>query len=126
MATKEKKPIDEFFFVLIAGLLMLVVMLIYWGSPEEAEENATDVEDLEGKFTIGTERTETPSITRFGDFTVSYAMGSDVIKTRKNIEIKKSIISNKYETVSGSITEDMSSITSGFVTIDILDTSTHV
>jgi len=123
MAKKEKKAIDEFLFVLIAGLLMIVVMLIYWGNPEEAEENATDIEDLEGKFTVGTERTETPTITRFGDFTVSYALGSDVIKTRKNIEIKKSIVSNKYETVSGSVTEDMNTITSGFVTIDILDTN---
>lgn len=123
MAKEESKKMDEFLFVLIAGLLMIVVMLYAWGSPEETEENATDIEDLEGKFTVGAEITETPKIVRFGDFTVSYSLGSDVIKTRNNIQIKKSVVSNMYETISGSITEDLSTITSGFVVIDILDTN---
>ncbi len=114
---------DEFMFVLLAGLLMIIVMLFAWGVPEENGENETYIEDFTGTFTVGSGLAEAPKTMRFGDFEVSYALGSDEIATKGNIEIKRNIISETKQRIGGRIDEDMNLVNSGYITIDILDTN---
>ena len=120
MATQK---MDEFIFVLLAGLLMIIVMLFAWGVPEETGDNETNIENMTGTFIVGTQVTHTPKIIRFGDFEVSYALGSDEIVTKGNIEIKRNIISETKQRIGGRIDENMDIVTSGYITIDILDTN---
>lgn len=120
----EEKKGDEFIFVLIAGLIMIVVMLFLWGTPPEIEENISEVsENVSGVFVIGVESQEVPRYIRLGDFSVSYSVGSDVVAKKTNVEIKNGLVSDESFKMSASIDKDMNVVTGGFITIDILDTN---
>lgn len=121
---KQKGAIDEFAFVLVAGLIMIIVMLLIWGVPsEEGEENVT--ENITGVFVIGTQLQDVPRHVRIGDFTVSYQVGSESISERRNVDIRKGIWDDKHESMGGEIRKDMNLVTGGFITIQILDTNSE-
>jgi hypothetical protein len=201
---KGAGKIDEFAFVLIAGLIIIVIMLLMWGVPTETETpvvtptsqsltikrgrsdsflldiNVTsdqvtlkatgiisdwikfsnnnfessglntvkvtvtvpygteerdypstiEVESAEGgKATVslivtviseiggGVEETVIPH--PIGDFTVTSAAGSEVIKSKTNSEVDK----NNKVSVSGTIEKDMKFVTDGFITLDVFYTN---
>jgi hypothetical protein len=109
---------DEFIFVLMAGLLMIGILLVAWGEPGENGVNGTQVL-IENPFSIGTFPRDVPRQISLGDFTVSYAVGSEVLETRNNVEIegKESI------SMSSTIEQDMSMVTGGFLNIHVRETN---
>jgi hypothetical protein len=121
MRLRNKGAIDEFAFVLLAGLIMIVVMLIIWGVPSEVTENVT--ENVSGIFVVGARPQDVPRSIRIGDFPVSYALGSKVLMENKNIEVKKGMFENKYHKTSVGIEQDMDSVTGAFFVVDVLDTN---
>jgi hypothetical protein len=201
---KGAGKIDEFAFVLIAGLIIIVIMLLMWGVPTETQIPAVSpssqsltikkgssdsffldinvtsdlvtltakgiisdwikfsdndfesaglskvkvtvnvpygTEERDYPCTIEVESTEggkaTVSLTvtvirevegevketlrshSIGDFTVTYASGSEVIKSKNDVEINK----DKEVIMSGTIEKDMNLVTDGFITIDVYYTN---
>jgi hypothetical protein len=197
---------DEFVFVLIAGLIIIIVMLLIWGVPTEIQvptlsptsQSLTIIRGSSEKFILkinvtsekvtlipkgtisdwitfsnndysssglsnievtvkvpyGTEereysgsieiesveggkivfpltvtvisKTQTNEVSNthyFGDFTVTYASGSETIKSVSNVEVRKSMNEDKKVSFSGRIEKDMSIVTDGFITIDVLYTN---
>ena len=120
---KTKGAIDEFAFVLLAGLIMIIVMLLIWGIPSEVTENVT--ENVSGVFVVGARPQDVPRNIRIGDFSVSYAIGSKILNEEKNIEVKKGMFVDKYYKTSVRIEQDMDSVTGAFIILDVLDTNSE-
>jgi hypothetical protein len=205
---KGQGKFDEFAFVLLAGLILIIVMLLVFGVPSELEipivnptEKTLSMErgssddftleinvtsklvTLTAKGTIAgwisfsdnnfesqglsivevtvkvpsgaDERTHTGSIivesqeggevtiplsikvkepteedeeevTRtvyVGDFIVSYAQGTEIVKTERDIEVKKSMSQDKKTTISASITRDMDLVTDGSLVLNVFYTN---
>jgi len=201
---KGAGKIDEFAFVLIAGLIIIVIMLLMWGVPTETQiptvspssqaltikkggsdsffldiNVTSDLVTLKAKGIIsewikfsnndfgsaglskvkvtvnvpyGTEERdyygtieiesaeggkatvslivtvireveggpiETSRSHSIGDFTVTYASGSEVIKSKADMEINK----DNKGSMSVTIEKDMSLVTDGFITIDVYYTN---
>jgi hypothetical protein len=124
MVRKGQGKIDEFAFVLLAGLIMIIVMLLIWGVPsEEVEENIT--EDITGLFVIGARVQDVPRHIRIGDFSVSYQVGSETISEKRGVEVRRGILANEHESMSGEIKKDMELITDGFIVIQVFDTNSE-
>lgn len=116
--------IDEFVFVLLAGLIMIIAMLLIWGTPsEEGKENIS--ENMTGVFVIGARIQDVPRHIRIGDFSVSYEVGSETIAEKRNVEVRSGIWEDKHETISGEILKDMVLVTDGFITIQVSDTNSE-
>ena len=109
---------DEFIFVLLAGLLMIGILLIAWGVPGQEGVNGTQV-IIEDPFSIGIFPKDVPRQVSFGDFKVSYAVDSKVIESKTNVEVKGK---DKFS-MSGMIDQDMSMVTGGFLTIHVRETN---
>jgi len=120
---KAQGKIDEFAFVLLAGLIMIIVMLLIWGIP--SEETGTNITEgnITAPFVVGSQPQDVPRTIRIGDFSVSYAAGSKIINEQNNVKIEKGMFNNKYHKYSVAIDEDMDSVTGGYVIIDVLDTN---
>jgi len=207
MAKIGQAKLDEFAFVLLAGLIMIIVMLLAWGVPgpreipvvtpdsvdmeiERGDEDSfilkinvtskkvslsstgtiadwiefsdndfevtglTNVEvtidvprkadEREHLGTIIVESEEggkteipvtidvispyaEPSEIReekfFPDITVSFAAGEEVLKSERNVLVRKGLNENKYFKMSARISQDLDFVTGGAITIDILDTN---
>lgn len=117
-----RKGIDEFVWVLAAGLMVIVIMLYMWGTPSPPP-NVTD--NVTGTFAIGVFPQDIPRYIRIGDFSVSYAVGSEIIKTEKNVEVRKGLFETKDHKMSVELDRDMSLVTGGFINIRILDTNSR-
>lgn len=120
---RQKGAIDEFAFVLVAGLIMIVVMLLIWSVPSEVGENIT--ENVTEIFVIGAQFQDVPRHIRIGDFSVSYQVGSEALSERRNIEIRKGVWEDKHENMGGEISKDMDLVTGGFILIQVLDTNSE-
>jgi len=121
---KGQAKIDEFAFVLLAGLIMIIAMLLIWGVPsEEGKENIS--ENITGVFVIGARIQDVPRHIRIGDFSVSYEVGSETLAEKRNMEVRKGIWEDKHETLSSEILKDMGLVTDGFITIQVLDTNSE-
>ena len=118
-----KKGLDEFVYVLAAGLLFIMVMLLWVGITPEVPENVTNITQITGAFSIGHYPKDVPRYIRIGDFSVSYAVGSEVIKTARSVEVRKGLFENKYYTMSGEIEQNMDLVTNGFIVMSILNTN---
>ena len=116
---------DEFFFVMLVGLLMMIVMIIMWGESDITDTNSTDLEDIEGEFTIGTFESENPRVIRFGDFDISFSLGSSSVTEQSDIYVKKSLFSEQNRKISAQIENDISEVTSAYLIIDVLDTNSQ-
>jgi len=200
--------LDEFAFVLLAGLIMIIVMLLAWGVPKPTEipvvtpdsvymdiergdddsfilkinvtskkvslrsagtiadwiefnDNDFEVVGLtnievtvdvprnaderehEGTIIVESEEggkaeipvtidvlspyAEIPSEIReerfFPDISVSFAAGSEALKTERNVLVRRSMYENKYFKMSARIRQDLEFVTGGMITIDIFDTN---
>ncbi|MBD3156103.1 MAG: hypothetical protein GF368_05645 [Candidatus Aenigmarchaeota archaeon] len=109
---------DEFIFVLMAGLLMIGILLVAWGEPGEGGINGTQIV-VENPFSIGMFPKDVPRQISLGDFTVSYAIGSEVIETKRNLEIEGKDVSSMTATME----QDISMVTGGFLNIYVRETN---
>ncbi len=112
---------DEFIWVLLTGLLFIGVLLVIWGIPEQGPGvNVTNgVTKIENPFSIGLFPKDVPRQIVLGDFKVSYAVGSDVLETKRDVEIT----SKKSFSMSKEIELDLSMVTGGFLTIYVSGTN---
>jgi len=122
MNIKGEAKIDEFLWVFFAGMLAIVIMLFFWGTPTPEDnktvENITQARDI---FTIGTYEEVVPRIIRIGDFSVSHTAGSQTLETRKYIEVKKGLFDDKRFSFSAEIGEDFDNIIDGWVNLYVLN-----
>ena len=118
---KGQAKVDEFLWVFFAGMLAIVIMLFFWGTPSPEEnktaENITQARDI---FTIGTYEEVVPRVIRVGDFSVSYTAGSQTLETKKYIEVKKGLFDYKKFSFSAEIGENFDNIIDGWVNLYVL------
>jgi hypothetical protein len=115
---------DEFVYVLLAGLALIIVAIFVWGG--ETGDGTGDIineTDVINPFSIGAFPQDVPRHIRIGDFKVSYAVGSEDLKTDTGVTVKKGTLSEDYHTMSVEIDKDMETVTSGFINLNILDTN---
>jgi len=121
--SKAQGKIDEFAFVLLAGLIMIIVMLLIWGtSSDDTTTNITEG-NITAPFVVGAQPQNVPRSIRLGDFSVSYAVGSKTINEQNNKNIEKSMLKDTRHKFSVVIDEDMDIVTGGYLILDILDTN---
>ncbi len=111
---------DEFIWVLLTGLIFIGVLLIIWGIPEQEGVNVTQgVTNITNPFSIGLFPKDVARQISFGDFKVSYAVSSDVLETKRDVEVNN----RKSLSMSGEIGLDLSMVTGGFLTIYVKETN---
>src|SRR4030067_1850295 len=101
---------DEFVYVLLAGLALIVVAIFVWGgeTPSDQILNNTSVVS---PFSIGAFPQDVPRHIRIGDFKVSYSVVSEDIKTDRAVLVKKGSFGEDYHTMSVNVDQELSSIT---------------
>lgn len=115
----EAPRIDEFAFVLLAGLVLIIVLMVAFTTPGVVNTtNETNV----------TEFNVSPNYNahsiNFNDFTVSYSLGTENLATKKDFEISKGYFSENYVNMVGVVPNDkMPIVTSGFIEIIVEDTN---
>ncbi|MEM5799662.1 MAG: hypothetical protein QXZ43_03280 [Candidatus Aenigmatarchaeota archaeon] len=117
----QAKP-DEFVWVFFAGMLAIVIMLFFWGTPT-IEENQTENITTQARepFTIGTFDQEVPRVIRIGDFSVSHKAGSETLETRKYVDVSKGVFEDKKFSFSTEISEDITNIIDGWINLYVLE-----
>lgn len=124
----SKKGIDEFAFVLIAGLVFIVIMLITWGTSPLPEENVTEEENITFPTRLSLvgvfEKDKTHQFW-IGQFKVSYGIGKETLFTRKNIVVKKGLFHDKSIRFIVNIDESKleNFVTSAFLILEIESTN---
>jgi hypothetical protein len=101
-----ERKIDEFVFVLLAGLVLIITFMV--GFPA--------IEQLEANQTVNMTNVTSGDITKFitlGDFTVSYSIGTETIDSKNNFDVYKSYFDEKSSNLLGSISDDKLSILKG-------------
>jgi hypothetical protein len=101
-----ERKIDEFVFVLLAGLVLIIMFMV--GFPA--------IEQLEANQTVNMTNVTSGDITKFitlGDFTVSYSIGTETIDSKNNFDVYKSYFDEKSSNLLGSISDDKLSILKG-------------
>jgi len=120
---KAQARMDEFVWILLAGILIVLAVLFAWGTPSP-EENATEnITELKSPFTIGTETVDIPRVIRIGDFSISYTVGSEVLATSKYVEVKRGLFEDNIFSMSGKIDHNLNYVTDGWLILDILETN---
>ncbi len=117
----QAKP-DEFIWVLFAGMLAIVIMLFFWGTPK-VEENQTENITAQAReiFTIGSFDENVPRVIRIGDFSVSHTAGSETIETRKYVEISKGLFDDKKYSFSAEINDKLDNVIDGWINLYVLN-----
>jgi hypothetical protein len=208
LKVKGQGKVDEFAFVLLAGLIIIIVMLLVWGVPGPTQvptinptskilsvekgdsekfileinvtsklvtltpkgtikdwitfsdnnfesdgltnvevtvkvPKSTETRDYSGSILVESQergqvtlpltikvktKSEggTEQLSRaiyIGDFTVSYAQGTETVKTENDIEVKKSMSEDKKTTISASIGRDINLVTEGSLILDVFYTN---
>ncbi len=124
MKRKAQARVDEFVWILFGGLVIIMVLLFAFGTQPTTEENVTTgVTTITGEFSIGEVKEDVSRSIRIGSFGVSFVVGPNVLAEEDDIEVSRSLLSSKNFKFSGRIEEDLSLVTSGFLTIDVLDTN---
>lgn len=66
---------------------------------------------------------EVSKLIRIGDFSVSFTVGPNILAEENDFEIKKGLFTTQDFKFSGRIEENLDLVTSGFLTLDVLDTN---
>lgn len=119
----SRKGIDEFAFVLIAGLVFIVIMLVTWGVTPP-EENVTEEENLTFPVKlslVGVYEQDKPHQFWIGEFRVSYGVGKEILFTRNDIVVKRGLFHDKSARFLVSIEESKLKdfVTSAFLVLEI-------
>ncbi|MEM5874711.1 MAG: hypothetical protein QW641_02170 [Candidatus Aenigmatarchaeota archaeon] len=107
----ERKPIDEFVFILMAGLVLMSIIIVYQYQGNQTNvTNATIAENI--KFF------------NFGDFEISYQIGTETVIKRENIKVEKGVFSENFAGFSFEISSDKLGMTKN-ANIEITISSTN-
>ena len=109
---------DEFIFVLLAGLIFIGVLIVVWGVPGEEGVNGNQT-IISEPFSIGMFPKDVARQVSIGDFKVSYAVGSGVLEAKRDV----SVSSKEKFSMSGAIDQDMSVVTGGFLNVYVRETN---
>ncbi len=122
-----EKKIDEFVFVLITGLLMIIAMLYTWGVEESGTTDTENGENvsISGLFSISGQAQDGSRNIQLGDFTVSYTSGKKILGERSNAVITKGLLEDKSIKISGNTDGSLSLVTDGYIIVDVLDTNSE-
>ncbi|MFH8080328.1 MAG: hypothetical protein QXO84_00380 [Candidatus Aenigmatarchaeota archaeon] len=118
---KAQAKIDEFIWVFFAGMLTIVILIFFWGTPKlkiNETENVTQAREI---FTIGSFDENVPRTIRIGDFTVSHTAGSQTIETKKYFEVSKGLFENKKFSFSSEIAENFDDVIDGWIELYVLE-----
>ncbi|MCS7123554.1 MAG: hypothetical protein RMJ17_03215 [Candidatus Aenigmarchaeota archaeon] len=121
MPLKGQAKIDEFIWVFFTGMLTIIILLFFWGTPRvgvNETENFTQAREI---FTIGTFDEDVPRSIRIGDFTTSHTAGSQTIETRKYIEVSRGLFENKKFSFSAEIADNLDNVIDGWVELYVLE-----
>lgn len=111
--------IDEFAFVLLAGLVLIIIMMVSFPTTEEnITSNVTP--------NVTTIKGESARFIKFGDFSVSYSIGTEVVDSRENEEVVKSAFYTRQINLLNSLTDEkLSIITEGLIQLIVSDTTSE-
>jgi len=117
--TKGQGKVDEFAFVLLAGLVLIIIMMVAFTVPQGGNEtNITNATEI--NFSAN----DIPRFINLGDFTVSYSLGSDVVGQKRNVEVRAGWGGSSRVNVVGVVPSEKLPITnSGFIEIIVDDSS---
>ncbi len=101
----ERPRMDEFVFVLLAGLILIVVFMI--GFPSLEEEAATSNKSVNATITSSGDVSRFVSL---GDFVVSYSLGTEVLDSKSNFDVYKGYFNELGANLIGDISDDKLSI----------------
>lgn len=117
----QTKP-DEFIWIFFAGMLAIVIMLFFWGTPNvELNQTENTSSKIGEVFTIGSFDEEVPRVIRIGDFYVSNTAGSQILETKKYFDVSKSLFDNKKYSFSVELSENMENVVDGWINIYVLE-----
>lgn len=91
----EERRIDEFVFILMAGLVLISVIIVFQYSQNQTE-NAANQTTVQGNL----------KIFNFGDFKIEYQIGTETLLSKDNLDVKKGIFSEKFYGFVFEITSD--------------------
>jgi hypothetical protein len=111
--------IDEFAFVLLAGLFLMIILMLTWAA--QPAQNITNVSNVTGIIVTAEEVSRFVSL---GDFSISYILGSATLAEKNNVEAIKGYTVYYPVNLVAVVPEDRLSITtSGSIEIIVEDTN---
>ncbi len=112
MSRKSQVKIDEFAFVLLAGLVLMVIFMWAWTQPPAS--NATTTPGGEEMLRVVYEPSE---------FSIKYAIGVTTLASKENVEASSGLFSSKDVSLTVTLDEErLGEIKECFLVIDV-DTS---
>jgi len=115
----DRPKIDEFVFVLLAGLILIIVFMVGFPSlpGNTADNQSVNVSDV-----------STGDVSRFidlGDFTVSYSVGTETLDSKSNLDVFKGYFSEQNTNLLGDISNDKLAILRGASLTLVIDGVTN-
>ncbi|MCD6403457.1 MAG: hypothetical protein J7K98_03970 [Candidatus Aenigmarchaeota archaeon] len=123
------QAIDEFAFVLLAGLIFIIIALVTWGvGPSGGGESVNQTENLTltgDVELVGLQEVDVPKTYWIGKFAVKYGVGTENVVEKANLIAEKSLFGEKPLRITFSIDKLKleNYVTSGFLVLDIGDSS---
>lgn len=115
-----ESKVDEFAFVLLAGLILIIIMMLSFTAPPQVKTNRTN-ETITG---VNVSANDISRFINMGDFAVTYDLGQDTLVEKKNVVVSRGFSSEKHVNMVGIVTNDKLAITtSGFIDIIVDDSS---
>lgn len=117
----DRPKIDEFVFVLLAGLVLIIIFMVGFPSIQQQGGNANESANVTNA-TAG-------NVTRFvslGDFTVSYSLGTEVLGSKTNVDFYKGYFSELDANLIGSISDSKLAILTGATLTIIVDNTNNL
>jgi hypothetical protein len=112
---KGQTKVDEFVFVLLAGLILILIFIFAWTTPSEEKPNVTLGKGGEVSVQLIYEPRE---------IEIKYALGLEVLDSKKDVEVSASLFDSKEVNLISEITEGkLAEITEAFIVIIIDSTN---
>jgi len=104
----ERKPIDEFVFIIMAGLVLMSIVIVYQYSQQNQTQNISVNQTLKMKFF------------NFGGFSVEYQIGTETVLNKENLVIEKGVFSENFASYEFEITtEKLSNLQDAYIVLEI-------
>jgi hypothetical protein len=112
---KGQIKVDEFVFVLLAGLVLILIFMFAWTVPPEEKANVTATKPGEVPLQLIYEPRE---------MEVKYALGLEMLDSKENVEVASSLLTSKEINLVGEISEGkLAEATDAFVVLIIDSTN---
>jgi hypothetical protein len=112
---KGQIKIDEFVFVLLAGLVLILIFMFAWTTPPEERVNVT---------TPNVSEISLPVIYEPREIEVKYALGLNILASKENVEVASGLLTSKEINLVGEISEGkLAEVTDAFIVIIVDSTN---